>query len=262
MQRDQIMKRFPWYKRFPNEALLGMVGLSLEERGAYNTILDLIYAHAHHASGVRDDHRFLARNLGCDVRVWKRIRERLIDTRKLYVEGGLLKNLRATTEIELRRTSDELPANFSEKSPRKSKPDSNEINGVHCKKQELKKKKEKKTRPSAHADGRNPLPPTSSDSFSEWDYLSDDGRVKISATEISAIEKDFPNLKNVRGLIRNAARSWASSERYPNPSVRKQRIIGSLSELALKSSDRQEAAKLRIAADTKKVEPVFRGVRP
>jgi len=33
-----------WYKRDPNAALTGMAGLTLEERGAYNTILDLIYA--------------------------------------------------------------------------------------------------------------------------------------------------------------------------------------------------------------------------
>ena len=34
-----------WYKRDPNAALTGMASLTLEERGAYNTILDLIYAH-------------------------------------------------------------------------------------------------------------------------------------------------------------------------------------------------------------------------
>jgi hypothetical protein len=33
-----------WYKRDPNAALTGMASLKLEERGAYNTILHLIYA--------------------------------------------------------------------------------------------------------------------------------------------------------------------------------------------------------------------------
>jgi len=34
-----------WYKRDPNAALEGMAVLTLEERGAYNTVLDLIYTH-------------------------------------------------------------------------------------------------------------------------------------------------------------------------------------------------------------------------
>jgi hypothetical protein len=31
--------------RDPNAAVIGMASLELDERGAYNTILDLIYAH-------------------------------------------------------------------------------------------------------------------------------------------------------------------------------------------------------------------------
>jgi hypothetical protein len=86
-----------WYKRDPNAALTGMASLTLEERGAYNTVLDLIYAHD---GAVDDKARFLAGWCGVDVRVWKRIREKLIAEKKLYVNGSTLRNARADWEID------------------------------------------------------------------------------------------------------------------------------------------------------------------
>lgn len=90
------MAEIRWYKRDPDAALSGMMHLSLEERGAYNTVLDLIYARA---NKLPDDDRFICGWLRCDIRVWKRIKAKLIEDQKLYVEGGLLRNFRATSEI-------------------------------------------------------------------------------------------------------------------------------------------------------------------
>lgn len=90
------MGHLPWYKRDPEDALNGMLELSLEERGAYNTILDLIYLRD---NNLLDDDRFIAGWLRCDVRVWKRIRCTLIDREKLYVSDGRLRNRRADDEI-------------------------------------------------------------------------------------------------------------------------------------------------------------------
>jgi uncharacterized protein YdaU (DUF1376 family) len=85
-----------WYKRDHNAALEGMAVLTLEERGAYTTVLDLIYAH----DGSVDDHdRFIAGWLRVDVRVWRRIRSRLMELGKLYVHGGKLRNERADREV-------------------------------------------------------------------------------------------------------------------------------------------------------------------
>jgi len=86
-----------WYKRDPNAALTGMAGLTLEERGAYNTILDLIYAND---GAVADDDRFIAGWLRVDVRVWRRIRKQLLDLEKLYRRGQSLRNARADREVE------------------------------------------------------------------------------------------------------------------------------------------------------------------
>lgn len=84
-----------WYKRDPRAALAGMMELSLEERGAYNTILDLIYVHD---GKVLDDGRLLANWLGVEVRAWKRIRKRLIERNKIYILGGHIHNEKADDE--------------------------------------------------------------------------------------------------------------------------------------------------------------------
>lgn len=83
------MGQIKWYKRDPERALKGMFGLNLEERGAYNTVLDLIYLRD---GNLPDDDRFIAGYLGVDVRVWRRIKTRLIGLDKLFVKDGLLRD--------------------------------------------------------------------------------------------------------------------------------------------------------------------------
>jgi hypothetical protein len=90
------MGTLKWYKRDPRAALIGMHGLTLEERGAYNTILDLLYCR----DGILvDDPREIAKWMSVDPRTWKAIRLRLINKGKLYVNNGCLHNERAANEI-------------------------------------------------------------------------------------------------------------------------------------------------------------------
>jgi len=86
-----------WYKRDPDAALAGMAELTLEERGAYNTVLDLIYSTA---GDLRDDDRYISGWLRCDIRVWRRIRGRLMQLGKLYIHAGGLHNKRADRELD------------------------------------------------------------------------------------------------------------------------------------------------------------------
>ena len=88
--------KLKWYKRDPDAALAGMMELTLEERGAYNTVLDLVYSRA---GDLPDDLRFIAGWLRVDVRVWKRIRKRLIECGKLFVDDGIIHNSRADAEV-------------------------------------------------------------------------------------------------------------------------------------------------------------------
>lgn len=87
--------RLYWYRRDPLQSLLDMADLTLEERGAYATVLDLIYSQA---DMLKDDERSIAGWMRCDVRVWRRLRTRLLDAGKLHVEDGFLRNIDATSE--------------------------------------------------------------------------------------------------------------------------------------------------------------------
>lgn len=122
------MGKLRWYKRDPNAALAGMMELTLEERGAYNTVLDLIYSHD---GSVDDDERFIAGWLRCDVRVWRRIRAKLIDLGKLYVDGPSLRNDRADVEVDrgLHRLASAAEAGRS--SARKRSAESNKNNKLN-----------------------------------------------------------------------------------------------------------------------------------
>jgi len=85
-----------WYKRDPSAALEGMQQLTLEERGAYNTVIDLIYVRD---DRLYDDDRFISGHLGVDMRVWKRIKASLLTKGKLAIEAGFIRNKRASTEV-------------------------------------------------------------------------------------------------------------------------------------------------------------------
>ena len=90
------MGMLPWYKREPHSALAGMIQLTLEERGAYNTVLDLIYM----ADGsLPDEPAAVCKWLGTNARRWQRIRATLIKKKKLYVLGGHIRNERADRVI-------------------------------------------------------------------------------------------------------------------------------------------------------------------
>lgn len=90
------MGTLKWYKRDPRAALTGMMGLTLEERGAYNTVLDLIYAHD---GQVEDNPKLLSHWLGVDPRAWKRLRARLLGAGKIYIHAGNIRNERADKAV-------------------------------------------------------------------------------------------------------------------------------------------------------------------
>lgn len=87
----------PWYRRFPDNFIAGTVGLTLEEKGAYSLVLDLMYVRG---GPVPDEPRYIAGVCNCSVRKWNAIRQRLLDLGKLYVVDGFLTNDRAEKEIE------------------------------------------------------------------------------------------------------------------------------------------------------------------
>ena len=118
----------PYYKRFPRDFLEATIGFSLELKGAYAIVLDLIYMRG---GRLPDDPQYIAGQLGCSVRKWNSLRAELVSIGKLSVENGLISNSRADVLLEETRTFREKQAenrshpnkNKAEQSP---KPDHTE----------------------------------------------------------------------------------------------------------------------------------------
>jgi len=87
----------PWYRRFGSDFIAGTLGLTLEEKGAYSLILDLIYDHG---GPIADDPRYIAGVCGCSVRKWTTIRTALIHAGKIVLGEGTISNSRAEFELE------------------------------------------------------------------------------------------------------------------------------------------------------------------
>jgi len=94
------MSGLAWFKCYPRDFNDGMAGLTLEERGAYVTILNLIYARG---GPIPEDVWWLTSQLGCTKRTWVKVRAALIVKRKIYAVNinGIdsLMNERAAEEI-------------------------------------------------------------------------------------------------------------------------------------------------------------------
>ena len=89
------MGKIHWYKRDPVAWLHGTRKLTLEERGAYADVIELIMSHD---GRLEDDDEHIAGWLRCHLRKWRTIRSRLIDAGKLYVSDGFLHNNRCDKE--------------------------------------------------------------------------------------------------------------------------------------------------------------------
>ncbi len=81
------MKRENFYRRDPGAALAGMANMTLEERGVYNTIIDLLYLTWR---PLEDNRAYIAGHCGCAVQKLNPIIARLIEKRKLvrFEEDG------------------------------------------------------------------------------------------------------------------------------------------------------------------------------
>jgi uncharacterized protein YdaU (DUF1376 family) len=92
------MSALPYHKRYHSDALAGFMALTLEERGAYQTLLDMMYDRG---GPLIDNERLLAGYMNCSIRKWRMIRDELIAKRKITItRDGLITNPRAEKEIE------------------------------------------------------------------------------------------------------------------------------------------------------------------
>jgi uncharacterized protein YdaU (DUF1376 family) len=111
------MKARPWYRRYPDNFITGTVALTLEEKGAYSLVLDLIYARG---GPIADEPRWIAGVCNCSVRKWKAIRERLLALGKLVSADGELWNEKALEELRAAHKQAEKLAENGSKGGNKS----------------------------------------------------------------------------------------------------------------------------------------------
>jgi uncharacterized protein YdaU (DUF1376 family) len=110
------MSDLPWYKRYGQNFVFGTIGMSLELRGAYSILLDLIYDRN---GPIEDDPAFFKRVMGTNRSKWERIRDELIDLGKITLEDGMISNAKAEKEIAKRAEFSEERAESGRKGGRK-----------------------------------------------------------------------------------------------------------------------------------------------
>ena len=86
-----------FYKRDPDAALAGMAELTLQERGAYNSIIDLLYSRD---GALPNDDTMIRRVLGCHGHEWRAVKAKLIAKGKIWIEGGYLKAKRVESVLK------------------------------------------------------------------------------------------------------------------------------------------------------------------
>jgi uncharacterized protein YdaU (DUF1376 family) len=65
--------------------LAEVINLDLRERGALFTLVDLMFVHG---GSIPDDDDFMRRYLGCNVKGWHTLRDRLLRLQKIYRDGN------------------------------------------------------------------------------------------------------------------------------------------------------------------------------
>jgi len=128
-----------WYKRDPDAAIAGMIGLSLEERAIYNTVIDLLYSRD---GELPSDEHFFAHACGCSPRIWRRICGQLVEKGKLrYRQDGKLTANRVEEELKVARkrmgkeagSSDQVTPQQSENLGPTSSKKPNDVNATSSK---------------------------------------------------------------------------------------------------------------------------------
>lgn len=123
-----------YFKFYPSDFLAGTADMTAEERGVYITALAVMYDRM---GGMPFDERRGAPLIRVDIRIYRRVRDKLIEMGKFFRDGDVIRNTRVEKEItdyiiefrrrseaakkreaerRLHRTSGELPANFRQTS--------------------------------------------------------------------------------------------------------------------------------------------------
>lgn len=125
------MTGLPWFKCYPRDFNEGMERLTLEERGAYVTILNLIYSRG---GPIPEDVWWITSKLGCTKRTWVKIRAALIIKGKIFALSyngeDCLMNARAAEELEKHAETSRKYSEAGKKGGQNSRPKAGKNNDL------------------------------------------------------------------------------------------------------------------------------------
>lgn len=110
------MSRRPFYKRYTGDRLMGTRDLNLEERAAYDDLLDMMYDRG---QPIPDEPRWIAGFIGVSTRKWSTLRESLIAAGKIIVRGERLSNRRFERELALEEAEESAAVTWGRMGGRK-----------------------------------------------------------------------------------------------------------------------------------------------
>jgi len=108
-----------WYKREQRRFLNATAGWSLENKGAYSVLIDLMMDQPR---GLIDNDQWIAGQLGTSVRKWRIIKSFLISQDKIFINGGIISNKKADKVKMIQRLFQDKQAE-NRRNPNKNKTD-------------------------------------------------------------------------------------------------------------------------------------------
>ena len=196
------MKSADWYPHYHNKFLTGTVELNLEERGAYITILDLLYSRLGNLN-TKDD-GFMARACNCRPQTWRRVRDALLAKGKLHYkpDGNLTAN-RVENELQtLRKRMGEPDLLKSVSSPVLSEINElalhNNNNNNNNNNSTKKEKEEGPNGPSTPA--RNPNPGS--------EYVFEEGVIKLTKKDYEKLISAYAHINVPAALLSIGDSQW------------------------------------------------------
>jgi len=108
VRRESESEMIFWYKRDPDAWRAGVCQLTPEERGIYDTVIDVLYSYDGTLPPDAND-KWWSRECNCNPRTWRAIRDRLIAKGKLfYKDDGELMAKRVERTLEESRKFSEV----------------------------------------------------------------------------------------------------------------------------------------------------------
>jgi uncharacterized protein YdaU (DUF1376 family) len=237
----------PWFPFYVGDYLRDTTALDTEQHGAY---LLLLMAYWIKGGPLPDDDKILATVAKISMWKWRKILRRVLQN-FFQIEDGVWKHKRMDKEIEKAVKVGGVTSKKARKAAqaRWGKSDASRIPDADASSTPEAMPGDAQSQPQSQSKNNSSSglvsinPNTEQDAaresqrvLSNYDFLSDDGSVLITADEFKRLEADLPSIRNIRGIVRDACRRWLLEI---EPTQRKQALLSWLRKKHAETSQRQ-----------------------